>query len=140
MVISLNKYTFFDEGEIVCDNLPLGPFAAELIKSDFLSRLLSWVLATECPPNVKPLILDHLLRNFDFLISQAKQNLLFSNIVFQPILKIIVLCLDFIDRFSENLSRLLRTLSVLLCRDPVLLEFSKQVCPLLFKVSLCAPF
>ncbi|KAM7540340.1 hypothetical protein Aperf_G00000044976 [Anoplocephala perfoliata] len=114
-------------GEIICDNLPLGPLAAELIESDFLSKLLSWVLATECPSNVRPLLLDHLLRNFDFLISQAKQNLLFSSIVFQPILKVIYSCRDCSDRFSESVSRLLRTLSVLLCRDPILLEFSKQV-------------
>nr|CDS27435.2 protein FAM160A1 [Hymenolepis microstoma] len=113
--------------ETVCDNLPLGPLAIKLIESDYLSRLLSWCTALECPQETNQLILHRLLENFDFLISQAKQSLLFSNVIFQPILKLIDACQDLADPFLGSLSHLLYTLSVLLCRDPILLEFSKQV-------------
>ncbi|VUZ55721.1 unnamed protein product [Hymenolepis diminuta] len=115
------------DSETVCDNLPLGPLATKLIESDYLSKLVSWCSATECPQETKRLILHRLLSNFDFLVSQAKQNLLFSNVIFQPILKLIDACQYLAERLSENLSRFLYTLSVLLSRDPVLLEFSKQV-------------
>ncbi|VDN95970.1 unnamed protein product [Rodentolepis nana] len=115
------------DSESVCDNLPLGPLATKLIESDFLSKLVSWCTALECPQETNHLIIRHLLLNFDFLISQAKQSLLFSNVIFQPILKSIDACHDLADVFLDSLSRLLYTLSVFLCRDPILLEFSKQV-------------
>nr|CDS22635.1 protein FAM160A1 [Echinococcus granulosus] len=115
-------------GGIICDSFPLGPLASKLIDSKFLAKLVSWGSTEEFYPiSLKYFVLQNLLRNFDLLISQAKQNLLFSIAIFQPLLKLIDLCREFPEYVSENLSRLLYTLSVLLCRDPVLLEFSKQV-------------
>ncbi|KAL5112607.1 hypothetical protein TcWFU_007862 [Taenia crassiceps] len=115
-------------GGVVCDSLPLGPLASKLINCKFLAKLVSWgTTGGSVPSNMKHFVLQNLLLKFDFLISQAKQSLLFSTAIFQPLLRLIDFCRSLSEHLSENLSRLLYTLSVLLCRDPVLLEFSKQV-------------
>ncbi|VDM22099.1 unnamed protein product [Hydatigera taeniaeformis] len=120
--------TLFEIDGVSCDSLPLGPLASKLIDYNFLSKLVSWSATGEfVPSNIKYFALQNLLLNFDFLISQAKQSLLFSTSILQPLLRLIVSCREFSEHLSEYLSRLLYTLSVLLCRDPILLEFSKQV-------------
>uniref|UniRef100_A0A5K3ESL5 Lysosomal trafficking regulator lyst n=1 Tax=Mesocestoides corti TaxID=53468 RepID=A0A5K3ESL5_MESCO len=86
--------------------------------------LVSWGIGSDFPAkDVKIFVLNSLLREFEFLISQAKQQLLYSNGITQPLLKLLDQC----PVVSLSLSRLLHTLCVLMCRDPLLLEFTKQV-------------
>ncbi|VDD80905.1 unnamed protein product, partial [Mesocestoides corti] len=117
-----NLLLLFDEGD--AGLLRFGPVLNTLVNSGFLMDLVSWGIGSDFPAkDVKIFVLNSLLREFEFLISQAKQQLLYSNGITQPLLKLLDQC----PVVSLSLSRLLHTLCVLMCRDPLLLEFTKQV-------------
>lgn len=110
-------------------NVQFGPIFSTVTKSNFLNQLVQWSIAKKNPPadDIKYFLVSSLLCEFDFLISQSKQNILYSASVLQPL----VILLDHSSALTQtltiNLSRLLKTLCVLLCRDTLLLNFTKQV-------------
>nr|VZI49607.1 unnamed protein product [Spirometra erinaceieuropaei] len=107
---------------------PLGPVLVAFTKSSFLQQLVAWVDPTRVPIDIRSFLLRLVFLHLDLLVSQAKQDVLNCPEVLRPILQLLVYTKNLKEvEFSQELSLLLKSLCVLLCRDPFVLKNSEKV-------------
>ncbi|VDL98475.1 unnamed protein product [Schistocephalus solidus] len=106
---------------------PFGPILVAFAKSAFLQQLVVWVDPARVPIDIRSFLLRFIFLHLDLLISQAKQNVLHSPDVLRPILHLLVYTKHLQEvQFSQELSHLLKSLCVLLCRDSSVLKYSRK--------------
>ncbi|BHF61430.1 hypothetical protein SprV_0100440400 [Sparganum proliferum] len=126
--VQSNNESFPESPDTTQAYQPLGPVLVAFTKSAFLQQLVAWVDPTRVPIDIRSFLLRLVFLHLDLLVSQAKQDVLNCPEVLRPILQLLVYTRNLKEvEFSQELSLLLKSLCVLLCRDPFVLKNSEKV-------------